>query len=61
MKIYEQLAKRAEEEALLTLPAGQPALVANVERAEKARAMIETFTQWMLMLPLAGQGVGVKD
>jgi len=45
MKIYEQLAKRAEEEALLPLPAGQPALVENVERANEAKAMLEALAE----------------
>jgi hypothetical protein len=46
MKIYEQLAKRAEETSLLLpLPAGQPALVENVERANEARAMIEELAE----------------
>jgi hypothetical protein len=49
MKIYEQLVKRADEEAMLPLPAGQPALVENVERAKEAKAMIEAFTQWEQM------------
>ena len=45
MKIYEQLVKRAEEEAMLPLPAGQPALVENIERANEARAMIEALAK----------------
>ncbi|MEI6310337.1 MAG: hypothetical protein WCP58_11940 [bacterium] len=45
MKIYEQLAKRAEEEALLALPAEQPALVENAERANEAKAMIEALAK----------------
>ena len=45
MKIYEQLVKRAEEEAMLPLPAGQPALVENIERANEARAMIEDLAE----------------
>ncbi len=45
MKIYESLLKRAEEDALLPLPAGQPALIGNVERANEARAMIEALAK----------------